>query len=348
MHNKIHEKYMERCLKLASLGKGMVAPNPLVGCVIVYQDKIIGEGYHQIYGKEHAEVNAIQSVKDCSLLKDSTLYVNLEPCAHFGKTPPCSDLIIASQIPKVVVGCTDTYSEVAGKGILKMRKAGIEVIVNVLEKESRKINERFFTSHEKKRPFIILKWAQSSNGMIDINRENETGIYWITDDDTKVLVHQWRSEEAAILVGKNTVINDNPSLTCRLVGGASPIRIIIDPKLGIDFPNYKMGKDGYTTYVLNQEIDNKRNHLTFKKLNDFTIDEILKFLYGENIQSVIVEGGKFTLDRFLESGIWDEARVLKGSKPIENGIPAPIINTKPKESFMFGKDNVKIYLNNSF
>ena len=220
---------MKKCLELAQKGMGYVSPNPMVGCVVVFNDQIIGEGYHQEYGTSHAEVNAIENVKDKSLLKKSTLYVNLEPCAHFGKTPPCTNLIIESEIPKVVIGCIDSYSEVSGKGIEKMQNTGIEVIVGVLEKESRELNIRFFTFHEKKRPCVILKWAESKDGFIAPKNQNKP--FWMTSSESKKLVHKWRAEEEAILVGRITAKKDNPSLTVREVAGSNPLRIIIDTNL---------------------------------------------------------------------------------------------------------------------
>ena len=227
------EKYMSRCLDLAILGKGNVSPNPMVGSVIVHRDKIIGEGFHQKYGQSHAEVNAINSVNNQLLLEESVLYVNLEPCAHYGLTPPCSDLIIQKKIPKVVIGTLDPYSEVAGKGVEKMRKAGIEVDIGILENECYELNRRFFTYHIKKRPYIILKWAQTADGFIDIKRKKtETGEpYWITGDLALRLVHKIRSSEDAIMVGTNTAINDNPSLTVRNWSGRDPLRIAIDRNL---------------------------------------------------------------------------------------------------------------------
>lgn len=246
------EKYLFRCLQLAKLGRGMVAPNPMVGSVVVHKGEIIGEGYHQAYGEAHAEVNAINAVKDKTLLPQSTIYVNLEPCAHFGKTPPCANLIIESKIPKVVIGCVDPYAEVSGKGIERMQNAGIEVVVGVLEKQSIALNKRFFTFHAAKRPYIILKWAQSANGMIDTLRgENEKGIVWLTQPATKTLVHQWRAEEAGILVGRKTIYNDNPSLTTRLVKGPHPIRIILDPNCKLDLKKYNIGNDGVKSILLN-------------------------------------------------------------------------------------------------
>ena len=225
-------KYMDRCLSLACLGAGDVAPNPMVGCVIVYEDKIIGEGFHQQFGAPHAEVNAIRAVKDKNLLKDSTLYVSLEPCAHFGKTPPCSDLIIEHQIPHVVVGCVDPFAEVAGKGIEKMKKAGIKVDVGLLEAECLWLNRRFFTFHQKKRPYLILKWAQTMDGFLDIDRSKPSfgQPTWISNELSRRQVHRQRTEEAAILVGTNTAFKDNPSLTVREWDGQQPVRLVIDRK----------------------------------------------------------------------------------------------------------------------
>lgn len=340
------ELYMSRCIELAQLGCGYAAPNPMVGCVIVHNNKIIGEGYHERYGEAHAEVNAIAAVNDPFLLNEATLYVNLEPCAHFGKTPPCADLIITHQIPKVVVGCIDSFSEVAGKGIAKMRAAGIDVEVGVLEKESLQLNHRFFTFHTQKRPYVILKWAQSANGMIDIDRTNgEKGIFWITAPETKVLVHKWRHEEAAILVGKNTIINDNPSLTCRVFNGKSPTRIIIDQKLKLDYGRYAVGDRSVLTYILTEKKITGSGNLQFVQPKDFSIQALLFKLYELNLQSVIIEGGKETLTRFIASDLWDEARVLEGDTFISEGVIAPQLNAKSLKKMNLGTDTLKIYTN---
>ncbi len=337
------EKFMQRCIELAQLGAGSVAPNPMVGSVVVHNGKIIGEGYHEQYGQAHAEVNAIQSVKDKALLKEATIYINLEPCAHFGKTPPCSDLIIASKIPNVVIGCIDSYSEVAGKGIAKMSDAGINVNVGVLEQESLALNKRFFTFHNKKRPYIILKWAQSANGYIDIDRaNNEKGVFWITQPATKALVHKWRHEEAAILVGKNTINVDNPSLTCRNYEGNSPIRIIIDQKMRLDYGGFNVGDRKAQTYVLSEKEVISKGKLQFIKPADFTIKSILTTLANLDIQSVIIEGGATTLNHFINADLWDEARILTGVNSIPNGTPAPIVQGIVSEAYAFGKDQIKI------
>ncbi len=337
------EKYLERALYLAKLGQENAAPNPMVGSVIVHDGKIIGEGYHEKCGQAHAEVNAINSVKDKTLLSKSTLYVNLEPCAHFGKTPPCSNLIIEHKIPKVVIGCIDSFSEVAGKGIERMRKAGIDVSIGVLEQESLDINKRFFTFHTNKRPFIILKWARSANGCMDIDRtEKQKGIFWITQPETKSLVHKWRAEEAGILVGRQTIETDNPSLTCRDYVGNNPTRFVIDKSLKTNYSNFTISKDGVKTYIFNNIESKTIDNIVYVKLNDFSLDSILHEIYKLDIQSIIVEGGKFTLTQFIEANLWDEARVLNGIGNIEKGISSPSISGKVIASYQFGKDSVTI------
>ncbi|MBI3133189.1 MAG: bifunctional diaminohydroxyphosphoribosylaminopyrimidine deaminase/5-amino-6-(5-phosphoribosylamino)uracil reductase RibD [Bacteroidetes bacterium] len=344
-----HELYMRRCFQLALQGKGFVAPNPLVGSVIVHDHKIIGEGYHMKYGEAHAEVNAVKSVADQSLLQASTLYVNLEPCAHHGKTPPCADLIVANKIPRVVIGCVDSFSEVAGKGIAKLRAAGIDVTVGVLEKESRELNARFFTFHEKKRPYVILKWAQSSDGFIDITRQknqpHSKGIVWITEPTTKTLVHQWRHEEAAIMVGWKTVANDNPNLTCREIVGKNPVRIVIDADLRLDYNAFHLGDRKAKTIVLTAKNVTGDENLQFISPADFSVNSILSKLWQLNLQSVIVEGGRTTLQHFMDSKTWNEARILTGQKKLTDGSTAPNIEGLTTASYYFGNDHVHILKN---
>ena len=341
-----HEKYMNRCLQLAKLGIGNVAPNPMVGSVIVCDNKIIGEGYHQKYGEAHAEVNAINSVKDQSLLLRSTIYVNLEPCSHFGKTPPCANMIIEKKIPRVVIGCVDSNIEVAGKGIEKLKAAGIDVVTHILEKECRELNKRFFTYHEKKRPYIILKWAQSADGFIDINRsKNQKGIVWMSQPETKTLVHQWRHEAAGILVGWKTIATDNPELTCREIVGKNPTRIVIDQDLRLDYTAFKIGDYSTPTIILTKKVAAAGAELQFINPVDFSIHEILNSLYQQKIQSIIIEGGKTTIQNFITSGIWDEARIIKGINKIEIGEKAPEINGKTEQEFQFGKDTICIVKN---
>jgi diaminohydroxyphosphoribosylaminopyrimidine deaminase/5-amino-6-(5-phosphoribosylamino)uracil reductase len=334
------EKYMLRCLELARLGGVEVAPNPMVGAVIVYQDRIIGEGFHQKYGEAHAEVNAVNSVHDKKLLVESCIYVSLEPCAHVGKTPPCSDLLIHHQFRKVVVGCIDPFAEVAGKGIEKLKKAGIEVVVGVLEKESIELNKRFFTFHQKKRPYITLKWAQTKNGMIDINRSNsEKGIHWISQPETKTLVHSWRAQEQAILVGKNTVINDNPSLTVREVDGKNPIRIVLDSNctLNTDFSVFNTESK---TIIFNLNTSKKENNLEWIQQENMELKTILETLYHLGIHSVLVEGGKTVLEQFIFENYWDEARIIVGKSEIQAGILAPIIPKTPSHTTTFSNDTI--------
>jgi len=300
------EKYMHRCLQLAELGLGKVQPNPMVGAVIVRQHQIIGEGYHHEYGQPHAEVNAIASVSDPSLLKESTLYVSLEPCSHFGKTPPCADTIIQHGIPKVVVGTTDPHDKVNGHGIQKLLDAGVEVVQHVCEHECRELNKRFFTYHIHHRPYIILKWAQTADGYMDIDRSNPMEIqkYWISNGALKVIVHKWRSEEDAILIGYNTAVNDKPQLTTRLYPGKNPKRYVMCRKNpGIDLTHY-------TQLAMDLPI-------------------AMQTLYENRVQSVIVEGGRKTLDRFIEAGLWDEARILTGSQCWGKGTKAPSLPDQP-------------------
>ena len=322
----IDEQYMSRCIQLAELGAGNVAPNPMVGAILVYDDKIIGEGYHKKYGEAHAEVNCINSVeeKNQHLIEKSTIYVSLEPCAHYGKTPPCADLIIKNNIPKVVIGTKDIYKEVAGAGIEKLKNAGIEVLTGVLENECIDLNKRFFTFHQKQRPFIILKWAQSSNRKIGSERER----ILISNDYSNRLVHRWRSEEAAILVGTNTALKDDPLLTTRLWKGKNPIRIVIDKNLKLPH-ELKIFSKTTNTIIFNSLKNTIEENVEYIKLeNKNLLEEILRTLYKLNIQSVLVEGGAKTLQSFIDAGLWDEARVITNEEMIiESGIDAPEIKS---------------------
>lgn len=343
-----HEKYMKRCLEIAQKGLGHAAPNPLVGCVIVLDDKIIGEGYHEQYGKAHAEVNAINSVQDKSLLQKASLYVNLEPCAHFGKTPPCADLIIEHKIPYVVVGTIDPFEHVAGRGIEKLAKAGIGVKTGVLEEECKKLNKRFFMYHENKRPYIILKWAQTSDGFIDIIR-NEDGLekpFRITNDESNTLSHSWRSEEQAIIVGKKTALFDNPKLTVRNTSGKNPLRIAIDRNLVIPSNYFLLDKTTPTLIFTSGEAKSE-NNLTYKRL-DFDaplLPQILDTLYTEKIQSLIVEGGTQLINSFIQNNLWDEARVFISEQKIENGVNAPALEMKAAVKQNIKGDNLLIFEN---
>jgi len=341
------EQYMSLCLSLAQEGNGMVAPNPMVGAVLVHDNEIIGIGWHKMYGKEHAEVHAIRSVKDVSLLAQSTLYISLEPCSHIGKTPPCTDLIIQNKIPKVVVGCVDSSKKVAGKGIEKLRKAGVEVQVGVLNDQCREINERFFTFHEQQRPYVILKWAQSPDGFMDIERqEKQKGVFWITDPDTKSLVHQWRSHEMAVLIGKQTALNDNPQLTVRHVHGRNPIRVLLDSQLSVPLDAAIFSPDS-PTIVLNTLVSENVQGIQRIKIEEMTPSTILSCLYQQGIQSVFIEGGKRVLNSFLESNLWDEIRVLVGTNPLKRGLQAPKWPSSiGDEKYTFGPDTVIIFKKN--
>lgn len=322
----IDEQYIQRCLELAKQGFGNVAPNPMVGCVIVYQNIIIGEGYHHQYGEAHAEVNAIKSVKDSSLLSQSTLYVSLEPCAHYGKTPPCSNLIIEHKIKRVVIGCIDSFSLVAGKGITQLKEAGINVTINVLEKECRALNKRFFTFHEQKRPYIILKWAQSQDRFIAKHDTNYNAIKTaISSHQTNQLVHKWRTEEQAILVGYKTALIDNPQLTSRSIEGKNPIRIIIDMQLELP-PHLHIFDNAVQTIIVNIHKEAQENNVHYLKVDANTwVSDLLNNLYTKNIQSIIIEGGSKTLQKFIEQNLWDEARIIESNTILKNGIKAPIL-----------------------
>ena len=334
------EFFMQRCIELASKAMGCASPNPMVGSVIVYNNKIIGEGYHEKYGSHHAEVNAINSVKDKSLLLKSTLYVNLEPCAHFGKTPPCSDLIIQNKIPEVVIGCVDTFSEVSGKGIERMRSVGIDVKVGVLENESRELNKRFFTFHEKKRPYIILKWAESKDGFIA--PKNQTKPFWMTSSESKKLAHKWRAEEDAILVGRITAEKDNPSLTVREVEGSNPIRIIIDKDLKLS-ADFNLFNNDAKTIVFNQLKSEENNSNNYIKINFNNLTKnILQELHKQNIQSIIIEGGTKTLQSFIDKNLWDEARIFTTKKTLTEGVKPPTIEGEIISEDETGGDRFKI------
>ncbi|BDU27645.1 bifunctional diaminohydroxyphosphoribosylaminopyrimidine deaminase/5-amino-6-(5-phosphoribosylamino)uracil reductase RibD [Flavobacterium sp. GSB-24] len=328
----IHEKYIKRCIELAQNGLGTTYPNPMVGSVIVYENQIIGEGWHKKAGEPHAEVNAVRSVKDKSLLKKATIYVSLEPCSHFGKTPPCCDLIIANQIPNVVVGTVDPNEKVAGKGILKLIEAGANVTVGVLEDECNELNKRFFTFHQKKRPYIILKWAESQDGFLAPEKtiSQDRKPIWITNTYSRQLVHKWRTEEQAILVGTQTAIDDNPKLNARDWSGNNPVRVVIDRENKIDENSFIFDDTVKTTIFSNENKKTSTTNTQFEVI-DFSkniIPEILDVLYKNQIQSIIIEGGRQTLQSFIDENIWDEARIFVGKQSFGNGTKAPIISRK--------------------
>ena len=342
-----HEDYIARCIELAKNGFGTTYPNPMVGSVIVYNGEIIGEGWHQKAGEPHAEVNAIRSVNDPSLLDKATIYVSLEPCSHFGKTPPCCDLIIQNKIPNVVIGTVDSNIKVAGNGIKRLQEAGANVIVGVLEKECYELNQRFFTFHEKKRPYIILKWAETQDGFIAPLQKEEQKPVWITNLNSRQLVHKWRTEEQAILVGTQTVIDDNPQLNARDWVGNNPIRVVIDQ-------NNRIPK---TAHVFDNQIktivfSNKKSTPSLKNTIFEVIDfqqniaqQIVDKLFQHQIQSVIIEGGAQTLQTFIDANLWDEARVFIGNCTFEKGVKAPILNTSPFKKEKIGTDELLIIRN---
>lgn len=334
---------MKRCLELAQLGAGLVAPNPMVGAVIVLNKKIIGEGYHERFGEAHAEVNAIKNVQDKSMLHEATIYVSLEPCAHHGKTPPCTDLLIQHRFKRVVIACKDSYHEVAGKGIEKLTKAGIELTFGILEKEALDLNKRFFTFHQEKRPYVLLKWAQSRDGFIDKKRtDSSTQINWISTPETKTLVHQWRAEEQAILVGRKTIEHDNPSLTVRNIVGQHPIRVILDSHLTLN-QNFTVFQDCLPTIILNLIETGQKGAVSYHKLMDFNPKTILEELYKLTMQSVMIEGGFKTLSSFIDANLWDEARIIEGNTLFIEGLKAPIIASLPSKTYIFSKDKIFHY-----
>jgi diaminohydroxyphosphoribosylaminopyrimidine deaminase/5-amino-6-(5-phosphoribosylamino)uracil reductase len=318
--NHSHELYMKRAMELARLGSGYVSPNPLVGCVIVHEGRIIGEGWHKKYGQPHAEVNAIEVVSDKSILKESTLYVNLEPCSHTGKTPPCANLIIDHQLSKVVLSNADSNPLVKGKGIQRLRDAGITVIRDVLSKEGRDLNKRFFTFIERKRPYIILKWAETLDGFI-ARKNNDSK--WISDEYSRQLVHKWRTEEDAVLVGSGTAWYDNPMLNVRHWSGRDPVRVVIDRHLKLG-PNLNLFNGNQRTICYNLVKDEARKNLLFVQLEaENFLESLVQNLYKQHVQSVIVEGGAQILNSFIKAGLWDEARIFISPQQFHTGIASP-------------------------
>lgn len=323
----IHEFYIKRCIQLAKNGTGTTFPNPLVGSVIVYNNKIIGEGWHRKSGEHHAEVNAINSVKDKSLLSKATIYVTLEPCNHYGKTPPCCDLIIKHKIANVVIGTIDTNKKVAGTGIKKLVDSGINVKVGFLEKECYELNKRFFTFHEKQRPYIILKWAESLDGFLAPLEKETINPVWISNAFSRQMVHKWRSEEQAILVGTQTVLDDNPKLDVRDWKGSSPMRIVLDRNLKIPYNFNVLDKSSKTIIITEQENFVADEKLIFESVifDNHLPKKCIEILYKLGVQSVIVEGGRQTLQTFIDYNLWDEARVFIGNTIITDGIKAPLL-----------------------
>lgn len=329
----IDERYMHRCLQLALKGKGYVSPNPMVGAIVVHNDKIIGEGYHRQYGEPHAEVNAINSVKDKSLLKESTIYVSLEPCSHYGKTPPCAQLIIDSQIPKVMVACLDPYPAVSGRGIRMLKNAGIEVSTGILEQEAIYLNKEFFTAQTKNRPYIYLKWAQTQDGFIDKERKDNSPIEptVISNEFCRMLVHKKRAEVDAIMIGTNTAVNDNPSLSTRYWYGKNPVRIVLDRQGRIPL-NYTLFDNKIKTIVFteNKTYENSHENVSFIRIafDKDLLENILCELRKQHIHSILVEGGKQLLQSFIDQELWDEAYIETSNINFEKGVKAPTIKGK--------------------
>ncbi len=344
--SKMEEYYLARCLELARKGMGATAPNPMVGCVIVNGDRIIGEGYHRAYGEAHAEVNAIESVGDPGLLRDSTLYVNLEPCSHFGKTPPCSAMIVEKKIPRVVIGTLDPNPRVGGSGLKTLKEGGLQVRSGVLEPECLDLNKRFFTYHEEKRPWILLKWARSQDGFIDRLRPEDDpgGVNWISGKEARQWVHKWRSEEQAILVGTRTAMLDDPELTVREWSGRNPLRLVID-RAGKLPAGLKLFSGDADTLVFTSKPRLSHGRVRYRKVPeaDDYIPFIIKQLYEMEIQSLMVEGGAALLNAFIRYGTWDEARVFTGNCEIGRGIPSPEIPGKPMAQLQVGGDLLEVY-----
>ncbi|HNX66962.1 MAG TPA: bifunctional diaminohydroxyphosphoribosylaminopyrimidine deaminase/5-amino-6-(5-phosphoribosylamino)uracil reductase RibD [Bacteroidales bacterium] len=341
--------YMKRCLELAQKGNGTTRPNPMVGAVIVNGGRIIGEGFHIRAGGPHAEVVAVNSVVNKSLLTGSTIYVSLEPCSHYGKTPPCADLIIGAGISRVVAGTTDTTSKVAGKGFEKLRNAGLEVSVSVMEEECRWINRRFFTFHEKKRPYVVLKWAQSADDYIDLLRKpgDPAEPNWITGLAERVLVHRWRTEEDAILAGGATIRSDNPSLNVRYWSGTDPVRVVVSRSADIPSDSRILTPPGKIFLFTQEEAHGIPAQAIITHGAGIPVNEILCSLHDGGIQSVIVEGGARILESFISSGLWDEARIFTGRKPFKTGVRAPGITGRIIETKVFRESELKIVVNES-
>ncbi len=330
------ERYMLRAIELAALGAGNVAPNPMVGAVVVHNDVIVGEGYHEKCGEAHAEVNAINAVENPEILPECTIYVSLEPCAHYGKTPPCADLIVSKKMKRVVIGCGDSFEQVDGKGIERLRSEGIEVTAFVLEEEARALNRHFFTVQEKKRPFVTLKWAETRNGLIDSKGGEKNTITWISRPEVQPFVHQLRSHHSAILVGKNTIIQDNPSLTVRSVAGPDPLRIVLDSRLELPIKR-SVFSDNSRTIVLNVVKSGEHRNIQYLQIDDMRPVSILKALNELKIQSVLIEGGASTLQSFMIANLWDEAIQIIGQASFEDGTKAPSIDgTLVEQKNLFG------------
>lgn len=336
---------MQRCIQLAENGLGKTYPNPMVGAVIVHQNKIIGEGWHQKSGEPHAEVRAVASVKDKNLLKESTLYVSLEPCNHFGKTPPCCNLILENNIPTIVVGCEDSFEKVAGSGIKRLQNEGKNVTVGILEKEALNLNKRFFTYHQKKRPYIILKWAESMDGFLAPLNQEVGKPFWLTELPAQRLVHKWRTEEQAILVGTKTALIDNPKLNIRHWHGNVPLRISIDLHNKLTPDLHLMDESQRTLIYVSEKQNIGRENLEFQTIQNHTLllKEMMDDLYRRGMQSLIVEGGAQLLNSFIHAQLWDEARVFVSPKALLKGVKSPQLNSKPAKTESIENDTLNYY-----
>ena len=336
------EKYMRRCIELASLGSGNTSPNPMVGSVVVHQDKIIGEGWHQAYGGPHAEVHAINNVADKSLLKDSVIYVNLEPCSIHGNTPPCADLIIHHQIPKVVIATLDDHPEVSGNGMRRLVEHGVEVIMGVAETEARDLNKHFFTFHQKQRPYIFLKWAQSRDSYFAPHE----GQQWLSNPASQRLSHKWRKGIDAILVGRRTAELDDPALTDRYWDEGQPLRVILDPMNSLP-DHLQLFQDGRSNLIFNSEMSDVRGNTEYIQLpsESFDLNEITEALYQRNVLSLMVEGGANVLSQFISEGLWDECVVYHTQSDLHKGIPAPNLKSENDECHQLASNQIKVYYN---
>tara|TARA_Y100001958_G_C21238149_1_gene565052 strand:+ start:1000 stop:2034 length:1035 start_codon:yes stop_codon:yes gene_type:complete len=340
---------MNKCIALAKQGLGNTYPNPLVGSVVVYKGEVIGSGWHQKSGEAHAEVHSIRHVSDRSMLADSTLYVNLEPCSHYGKTPPCTDLIIQSGIRHVVIGMKDPFEKVNGRGIQKLRDAGVRVDVGIEAAACRELNKRFITTIEKQRPYIILKWAETLDRFLAPKTKTTNNPVWISNLLSRTLAHQWRAEEQSILIGKQTALDDNPALTSRLHKGPSPIRLLIDPKEEVD-RKAKVFNPDQKVIVFTANKSRTEAHIEYVAI-DFSangLQQILSTLFQKGIQSMLVEGGSITLQHFIDSGLWDEARVITGREKFVEGITAPNISSfsaKPNTTKTLERNVLKQWVN---
>jgi len=338
--------YIQKCLTLAQKAKGHTSPNPMVGAVLVYKDRIIGEGWHHFYGADHAEVNCLKNVVDADkhLIPESTMYVNLEPCAHYGITPPCATRLVAERVKKVVIANTDPFEQVSGKGISILAEAGIEVETDISEKEGLWVNRRFFCFHSLHRPYIILKWAQTNDGFIAPADKSK---FQITGKESQTLVHKWRTEEAAIMVGTATALNDNPQLTARLYEGKQPLRIVLDRNLKLPHTHHLFDEHA-ATWIINeqQELLEGNIHYLPMAFDNTLLPTLLQKLYEQKVLSIIIEGGAVLLNSFISAGLWDEARIFTGTTSLKDGIKAPQLNNKT-EAFAtaVGNDNLQVFVN---